>query len=373
MPLPRHARRPVEDLDAIWTKVQMHRLDRVDEREQAVDGVGVVVLTYGTDWPHGRLLDSLRVGGVPPEQMIVVHNPAHPEEPDPRLPDGCELVRADRNRGYAGGMNLGIDHWRRRGGGERLLLLLTHDARLRDGALRALLETAGRHPECAVFGPVLMFEGTDRPFSFGGRTSATGATSHRKRRPAGVDRGLAPCDWVDGGTLLVRRDVFDSVGEFDERFWSYCEESDLCLRVRRAGRGVGVVLDAVADQDPGGARRPGAWAYLLTRNGLAFARRARGARGVAATMLRAAALVASELARTLARLSGLRPGSPAATWPVAVGAARGALDFLRGHWGPPPPLPGGGDMKNVTPEVDGPETTTMSSFQAHQHDRGPDG
>jgi len=35
----------------------------------------------------------------------------------------------------------------------------------------------------------------------------------------------------------------------------------------------------------------------------------------------------------------LRAGSPAQTWPVAVGAARGMLDFLRGRWGPPPPLP----------------------------------
>ncbi len=326
----------------------MHRLDRVDEREQAVDGVGVVVLTYGTDGPHGRLLDSLRAGGVPLEQVVVVHNPAHPEEPDPRLPEGCELVRADRNRGYAGGMNLGINRWRRRGGGERLLLLLTHDARLRGGALRALLETADRHPECAVFGPVLMFEGTDRPFSFGGCTSATGATSHRKRRPAGVDRGLAPCDWVDGGTLLVRRDVFDGVGEFDERFWSYCEESDLCLRVRRAGRGVGVVLDAVADQDPGGARRPGAWAYLLTRNGLAYAHRAAGLRGLLATSGATLLRLATCLARVAARGLRLRRGSPAEPWVLAVGTARGMLDYFRGRWGPPPPgLPGTGDIANA--------------------------
>jgi GT2 family glycosyltransferase len=320
----------------------------VDEREQAVDGVGVVVLTYGTNGPHERLLDSLRAAGIPSQQVVVVHNPAHPDEPDPRLPDGCELVRADRNRGYAGGMNLGIGRWRQRGGSERLLLLLTHDARLREGALPALLETAAGHPEYAIFGPVLMFENSDRPFSFGGVTSAGGATSHLKQRPAEVDRGLAPCDWVDGGTLLVRRDVFESVGEFDERFWSYCEESDLCLRVRRAGRRVGVVLDAVADQDPGGAKRPGAWSYLLTRNGLAYARRAAGRRGLAARTGSTVLQIATCLARVLARGLRLRPGSPAEPWVLAVGTTRGMLDYFRGHWGPPPPgLPGIGDVANA--------------------------
>ncbi|HEX3735805.1 MAG TPA: glycosyltransferase family 2 protein [Solirubrobacterales bacterium] len=320
----------------------------MDEREQAVDGVGVVVLTYGTDGPHGRLLDSLRAAGIPAGKVVVVHNPAHPEEPDPPLPDGCELVRADRNRGYAGGMNLGIDRWSRRGGGEQLLLLLTHDARLRQGALPALLETAERHPECAVFGPVLMFEGSDRPFSFGGVTSPAGATSHLKQRPVEVDRGLAPCDWVDGGTLLVRRDVFAAIGRFDERFWSYCEESDLCLRVRRAGRLVGVAVDAIADQDPGGAKRPGAWAYLLTRNGLAYARRAAGRRGLAARTGSTLVQIATCLARVAARGLRLRRGSPAEPWILAVGASRGTLDYFRGRWGPPPPgLPGIGDVANL--------------------------
>ena len=150
--------------------------------------------------------------------------------------------------------------------------------------------------------------------------------------------------------MLIRAEALARIGGFDERFWGYCEDADLCLRASRAGYRVGVVLDAVADQAPGAAKRPGPWAYLLTRNGLGFAARARGWRGRAAVGARALGLTASELARTVARASRLRPGDPAATWPVAVGAARGILDYLRGRWGPPPTdLPGGGDIKNLAP------------------------
>ena len=207
------------------------------------------------------------------------------------------------------------------------------------------------------------------PFSFGGRTGAGGALSHVKERPA-ASGPVAPCDWVDGGTMLIRAEALAGAKGFDERLWGYCEDADLCLRIARAGYGIGVVLDAVADQAPGGAKRPGPWAYLLTRNGLAFAERARGRRGLAATLLRAGGLVLSELARTLARLTPLRPGNPADTWAVAVGSARGTLDFLRHRWGPPPgDLPGGGDLKNLVPQADGPQTP-LSGGDSTQREGG---
>jgi GT2 family glycosyltransferase len=148
--------------------------------------------------------------------------------------------------------------------------------------------------------------------------------------------------------MLVRRGVFELVGDFDERFWGYCEEADLCLRARRAGFSVGVVPAARADQAPGGSKRLGAWAYLMTRNGIEYARRAAGLRGLLASTSRAVWLVALNLLRTVLRALRLRRGGPAEPWTLAVGIARGALDRFRGRWGPPPPnLPGMGDLRNA--------------------------
>lgn len=309
--------------------------------------VGVVVLAYGAGGEYLEVLRSLREQGVEVARTVVVHNPSAPGETLPAPPPGCEVVAASHNLGYAAGMNLGIGRLLQRP--PRLLLLLTHDASLREGALKRLLAAAEDHPRYGVLGPSLLFSGSEEPFSFGGTMTATGVLGHRKTRPPAGD-GVASCDWLDGGTLLVRSEALAAAGEFDERLWSYCEDADLCLRIARAGFGVGVVLDAVADQEPGAAKRPGPWAYLRARNGLAVSRRLAGGRGVAAGLARWGGLALSELARTLARLTPLRPGDPAATWPVAVGTVRGILDFLRGRWGPPPAgLPGGGDLKNVAP------------------------
>jgi N-acetylglucosaminyl-diphospho-decaprenol L-rhamnosyltransferase len=46
------------------------------------------------------------------------------------------------------------------------------------------------------------------------------------------------CDWVTGCYFLIRREVVDSVGLFDPRYFLYCEEVDLCRRVKQAGWGV---------------------------------------------------------------------------------------------------------------------------------------
>lgn len=307
--------------------------------------VAAVVLAYGEGGEHGPLLASLLSEGMPATAILVVHNQASPGEATPPVPPGIEILQTERNLGYAGGMNRGIA--RQLESGRELLLLMTHDARLRPGALAALVAALDADRRCGICGPVLLLAGTEHPYSFGGVTNAGGENFHRKEPPrtAAVP---ARCEWVDGGTMLVRRDVFERIGAFDERFWGYCEEADLCLRARQAGFAVGVALGARADQEPGATKRLGAWSYLMTRNGLAYARRARGARGLIATGLRTVRTVVLSLVRTLLRGSGLRPGGREEPWAIAVGSARGGLDYVRGLWGPPPAdLPGSGDLGNA--------------------------
>lgn len=311
----------------------------------ANEGLGVAVLAYGGGGEFAALIASLGAEGVAAERIVLVHNAAAPGEAPPVAPAGVEVLATGGNPGYAGGMNVGVARLLERGSEE--LLLLTHDARLRPGALAALRGALGSHPEYGVLGPALVVSGSEEPYSFGGETGPDGATRHRRQPPAGGEEVVA-ADWVDGGTMLVRRAVFERVGDFDARFWGYVEEADLCLRARRAGFGVGVVVAAQADQDSGAGKRPGAWAYLITRNGIEYSGRVAGARGVAAATVRALAIAAVSLARAALRRLGLRPGDPAEPWALAVGTLRGVVDRFRGRWGPPPPdLPGIGDVGNA--------------------------
>ena len=312
----------------------------------ANDELGVAVLAYGGGGEFAAVVDSLLAEGVAPTSILVVHNQARPGEPAPAAHAGCVVVQTERNLGYAGGMNVGVARLLERGVDQ--ILLLTHDASLRPGALDALRAALAAQPRFGILAPALVLTGTDVPFSFGGLTSAGGATTHLKDPPAETVDGIFGCDWVDGGTMLVRREVFERVGSFDERFWGYYEEADLCLRARRAGLEVGVLLAAQADQAPGASKRVGAWAYLMTRNGIEYGQRAAGMRGLIGITARSLLVAALSLVRAALRALHLRPGSPAEPWALAVGTARGAIDRFRGRWGPPPPsLPGMGDLGNA--------------------------
>jgi hypothetical protein len=307
--------------------------------------IGVVILTHGRSQESVRLARSLLDDGVPSEAIVIVQNPTQSDDPAIVPPDpGVSVQRSERNMGYAGGMNDGIRGQLVRG--VDWVLLLTHEIRFHSGAVQALLGAARHAPGFGVLGPVLWWQDMDQPLSFGGKRGRLSGVGHRQERPPASPDGIAPCDWIDGAALLIRAELLEREGLLDERFFIYYEDVELCLRAGRAGWRVGVVPEAVADASPGAASRPGAYAYLNSRNGLEYARLAGGARAWTARLVRHVEQSAwllrdyrtargddAERARCRAHLAGL--------W-------LGAFDFARRRFGPPPAtLTGLGDLQGT--------------------------
>lgn len=301
----------------------------------------VVVLAYGPEGEHVELVESLLGAGVRPDRLTVVHNPASGGAGPPPLPAG-RLVRMPRNVGYGTAMNAGVRD--ALAAGARTLLLLTHDARLPPAALAELLAAADRAPDFGALGPALLARGEARPWSYGAVGAPWEWPVHRTE-PAGVEATrVAPCDWIDGAALLVRRAALEAAGPFDERYFMYFEEPDLCLRLRRAGWRVGVAVDAVAEQRPGARSRRGAYMYLDTRNGLEYARRLGGAPAVRRRARRHLAYcwrIAKWIVKDF-RDPAVREEVIGELVPILAGLAHFALR----RWGPPPGwLPGLGDVE----------------------------
>jgi GT2 family glycosyltransferase len=231
----------------------------------------------------------------------------------------------------------------------RYVYVLNEDATVEPGSFERLVAYMDSHPEVAAVGPHIRYpDGRHQPSAWRFPSPATAALGTITLSRVGVEqsRGDEPrrVDWVMGCALLLRRQALDSVGLFDERFFIYYEDADLALRGRRNGWRVGTVRDAIAYQAPGKRQRPGAFAYLMSRNGLDYRSRVSGARGLAAGAL--------DQARACARLmrAGVHPGrSPDARRSArgeALARAWGVAHFVRGKWGPPPRrLPGLGDVE----------------------------
>ena len=294
---------------------------------------GIVVLSYGVRNQQAELVEDLVAAGVPPSQILVVHNPDGTQEgAHLEVLPGVAVCWRKRNEGYGPAMNSGIQHWLERG--LEWVLLLTHDVRLEPGAVEELLAVGAQNPSYGVLGPVLVDAKTGRPFSYGGIDMRENIVGHRLDRPRSAN-GVALCGWVDGSVVLVRARAYQESGPIESRFFMYFEEPDFCVRVRRAGWHVGVALGARAVTDPGLPKRPLAYGYLFCRNGLRYAWRTGGPRRVAlavASQLRMSwYLAAKPYNRRFYDRSFRRMG-----WPTAAGICLGLLGAARGQSGPPP-------------------------------------
>lgn len=166
------------------------------------------------------------------------------------------VIARDDNRGFGAGINEAA----RQASGE-LLLILNPDARVQPGAIDALASYLGAHADVVVAGPRVVhpdmrLQPTGRRFPSAltglfGRTSVLtrwwpGNPISRRDLPSHDIRD-APLevDWITGTCLMVRADAFRGVGGFDERFFLYWEDADLCQRLRRRGGRVVYVPSAL--------------------------------------------------------------------------------------------------------------------------------
>jgi GT2 family glycosyltransferase len=157
-----------------------------------------------------------------------------------------QVFPAGRNLGFARANNAAI-----RAGRAPYVLALNPDTRVTAGALDRMLDVMDIHPEVGIAGCRLELE--DGSFDHAAKRrfpTPLGALAHFTgigRRP-GAPRALAqyrapelgefesgPVDAVNGAFMLMRRSALDDVGLFDEGYWLYMEDLDLCYRFKQAG------------------------------------------------------------------------------------------------------------------------------------------
>lgn len=145
----------------------------------------------------------------------------------------CHLLLAPRNLGFGGGHNL----LAQRTDASHLLILNPDVELVNPGSARGLLDVLLADPEVKVVGPKLLTaDGRPQPYDHGRLRGVRAQISlrggHSYWRATATAQDVA---WVSGAAMLIERETFTALGGFDERFFLYKEDEDLCLRIRRAG------------------------------------------------------------------------------------------------------------------------------------------
>lgn len=279
--------------------------------------VAVVVVSFNTREDLLRCLGSLGVVTTPLE-VVVVDNASADGSADAvrRAFPRAEVITSDANEGYAKANNRG---WRATSA--PFVLFLNSDAEVPAGTVETLLEMLEKRPSVGIVGPRTV--GTDGTLQVSSGPDLTPlAEWHQRRLVRGVETkdpaALAAAAertstehepvWVSGSCLLTRRAHIEAVGGFDEAFFLYEEDVDLCVRVGRLGYRVLFVPSAKVLHHKGRsmARVPDLARFEYHRSHLLYYRKHRGR--VIVTFLRAYLAVLGLRAAWAGVAT--RPGSP---------------------------------------------------------------
>jgi GT2 family glycosyltransferase len=288
----------------------------------SVAPVTVVLVHWNQADRCASTIEAFSHQGVP-VRLVVVDNGSTPamvarlREVVAAAPVPTELLELGRNTGFGPAANAGFRHWLAgAAAGEEWVGLAPHDALPAEGTLAALVMAASARPRaglaCADVG-----DGETPVFDpyFGGMTV-----------PARVSApGWEAVDYPHGTLLIARRAMLEAIGLFDERYFAYCEETDLGLRARAAAWEVGLVHGAMV-RNPSMRSGSPVTDYLMHRNTLLLVREHSGRYHAFIRF----GIAVEQLIRGL-----LQPSyNP---WIFSPrGRLRGMADFLRGRFGPPP-------------------------------------
>ncbi len=229
--------------------------------------VSAVIVNYNSGSALASTLASLSEGfdGLAWEAVVVDNASTDGSEQAAEGKPNVRLVRHESNVGFAAGVNIAAA-----ASSAPFLLVLNPDCRLRGGTGLLLLSELRRHPTCAVMGPAILDpSGTLQESARGdpdiltglfGRTSVLSrvfpnSKITRRNLRASVLRDTndssQQVDWVSGACMLIRGDALASVGGFDEGYFLYWEDADLCRRLRKAGWETRYLRTASATHDVG--------------------------------------------------------------------------------------------------------------------------
>jgi GT2 family glycosyltransferase len=238
-----------------------------------VKTIAVCIINYNTRDLLRECLRSVLMQNA--DEIIVVDNASTDGSAEmmkaqfPSIP----LIALGKNVGFGAASNLGTKNCR-----SEHILLLNADVQMNPGSLQALHRYLETHPHVSMIGPrVLNPDGTRQTSCFyyptpphvflyisGFYKLIPHLPNFKKRtlQKAASEKSTA-VPWILGAALAFRRETFETVGGFDESFFLYFEEVDLCYRLFLQGKQIHFVPEAeVVHVGGASTTQKRAWSYI---------------------------------------------------------------------------------------------------------------
>lgn len=203
----------------------------------------VVVVTYSPGESLAGFLTTLATATTRPYDVVLADNGSTDGAPEAAVGPGVRLLRTGGNLGYGTAANRGAA-----GFDGEWVVVANPDVEWQPGSLDVLLDAATGWPQAGCLGPAIRTPDgrlypSARAFPSLGRGIGhalfgwiwPGNPWTRSYRAEAGSPVEGTTGWLSGSCMLLRREAFDAVGGFDESYFMYCEDMDLCRRLGEAG------------------------------------------------------------------------------------------------------------------------------------------
>jgi GT2 family glycosyltransferase len=211
--------------------------------------VSIVIVNWNGLEDTIECLESLKKVGYPNYEVIVVDNGSTGNDAQvlrEKFGDYIHLIANEKNYGFAGGLNIGM-RYALANSASAYILLLNNDIVVAPDFLHQLISFAEADTSLGIIGPKnYCYNSPNLIDSMGANMNMwTGKGKCLGYRHADTGKFDVPLevDWL-GPCVLLKAEVIQKIGFYDESYFCYCEDIDYCIRVKKAGYKVMTVPQA---------------------------------------------------------------------------------------------------------------------------------
>ncbi len=248
-----------------------------------MDYIAAVIVNWNRFEATVECVSSIQTAELPCREIVIVDNGSTDEsgkllKEHFQSNESVTVIEQSVNTGFGAGANAGIqvvlEHT------PRFVFLINNDAVVDPRCLAVLASVLGSSEDCGLVGPAILYHGAqDKVWQGGGVFSLLKAgvvVPDKDKTYDRISKSNRDVTFLSGCALLVRSELFASVGMFDEDYFIYGEDADLCLRAKKAGFRLLYAPEAKALHkiSEGGGERASAFAlYHLGRSGMLLYRK----------------------------------------------------------------------------------------------------
>ena len=198
--------------------------------------ISIITINYNGIKDTSELIDSIPFNEYSLE-VIVVDNASKEDEASiiqARYPN-VNVIRSDKNRGFAGGNNLGIKEAK-----GNYFFFINNDTYFKDFNVKVLISRLESSPNIGVVCPKIRFSWDNQPIQWAGYTLLSPFTVRNKaigfNEPDHGQYDVAhPTPYAHGAAMMVKREVIEKIGMMPEVYFLYYEELDWSMQITRTG------------------------------------------------------------------------------------------------------------------------------------------